>query len=307
MIFSVRYGRYLRMMERRFSIGFAVIIALLWVSVSEAFDIQYPGEEGFFIKKPMIYMITADSSNPDNIGLEGIFTFGQSLITIDGKSYYDSVFESTYGQMHFYLGLDPAKDYMIEKGFKVGASELTLDPAVSGLRYPLSPGKSWSEKADLTAKNLEIPGLGQWPLPIQIKGVNITSRVSSDFVAVPVGNFNALLVETTFTGRFIGIPMTLVQRTWLNQDNVPVKRNFDFDGTLMYELALSGFRYVPWDLNRDGNVDVLDLVILAKNFGRAVDETVIPSPDVDGNGVVDISDLGVISFHFGEKYDPLTP
>ncbi|MCD6508130.1 hypothetical protein J7M22_16100 [Candidatus Poribacteria bacterium] len=52
-----------------------------------------------------------------------------------------------------------------------------------------------------------------------------------------------------------------------------------------------------WDVNRDGAVDIFDLVLVAKNFGR-------PSADYDlnGDGIVNIFDLVTIGRRFGEKY-----
>jgi hypothetical protein len=284
-----------------------IIIITAFCSFSEAFELQYPGEEGFFIGKPMTYVITADSSNEENVGKEGMFTFGPTQITMDSEEYYDCVFEAGVSSLHFYQGLDPIKGDLTQKGFKFEESELILDPAVTAINYPLSSGDSWSEETDLTAKNVEIPGFGLIPFPLEVKNVKDENEVSSNTISVPAGTFDTLLVEATFTGSMLGIPMTFVQRTWLDEDNVAVKRRFElFSGSselMLYELQLTAPNLTPWELNDDGVTDILDVVIIAKHFGESVSGSMTPNPDIDGNGVVDLDDLRVVLFHFGETHD----
>lgn len=288
---------------RLFSVGIALILAGAWGSFSEAFEIQYPGEDGFFIGRPMAYVITADSDGGENIGQEGIFTFGPDRVTIGGSGYYDCVFKSPFGSSHFYLDPDPVAGNLIQKGFKIGASELIVDPAITAVNYPLAPGDSWSEKTSLTAKDIEIPGLG--PLSFSIKNVEAKVEVSFDTISVPAGTFDTLLVDVTLSGSWLGIPMTLIYRTWLSEDNIALKRNFEFvkpTELLLYEIELSRLTLTPWDVNWDGSVDILDVVIVAKHFGEQMAKPTVSSPDVDGNGTVDILDLAKVGIHFGEGY-----
>jgi hypothetical protein len=123
---------------------------------SSAFEIQYPGVEGFYVGKTMIYRITADS-NAGNTGADGTFVFGQGRKIIDGVEYYDCVFDSPSGFSYFYLRPDSVKKVLFQKGFVVGISELEVDPEVKAVVYPLSPSSIWTENTDLTAKNLEVP------------------------------------------------------------------------------------------------------------------------------------------------------
>lgn len=52
----------------------------------------------------------------------------------------------------------------------------------------------------------------------------------------------------------------------------------------------------PWDVNKDGVINILDLTLVAANFGETV-----PTPaDVNGDGVVNILDLTLVASHFGE-------
>jgi len=286
------------------------IITGSWGSSLEAFEIQYPGEGGFFIGKPMVYMITADPGEDSNAGQEGIFIFGQDRITIDGKEYYDCVFESPSGPSHFYFGINPAGSSLIQKGLKLGSTDLKLDPAVTAVQYPLSPDASWSEKTDMTAKDLEIPGLGRFPFALDIKGVKVETEVSSSVISVPAGTLDTLLVEATFTGSMLGIPITMIQRTWLSEDNVSVKRNFEFykpTELLLYEIELSRLTTTPWDVNWDGLVDMSDVVIVAEHFGERIEKPIISSPDVNGDRTVNVLDLAWVGVHFGEIYSSAAP
>lgn len=228
------------MRNRLFFILAVCMYANLWSASSWGFDIQYPGEAGFFIGMPMVYVITAEDD--ENFGQEGIFTFGQDLITIDGVEYYDSVFNSPSGDSHFYFGIDPVKGDLTQKRIILGETEIDLDPALTAIHYPLSPGDSWSEETDLTATELEIPGLGKLPFPVLIKGLEAETKVSSMSITVPAGEFDTLLVESTYTGSILGIPVTLIQRTWLSESNIVIKRNFEFNKPTQlsfYDIELS--------------------------------------------------------------------
>ena len=51
-----------------------------------------------------------------------------------------------------------------------------------------------------------------------------------------------------------------------------------------------------WDVNKDGVINILDLTLVASNFGQTGD---IPA-DVNGDNVVNILDLTLVASHFGE-------
>jgi hypothetical protein len=63
----------------------------------------------------------------------------------------------------------------------------------------------------------------------------------------------------------------------------------------------------PWDVNKDGRVDVFDFVIVGQHFGEEIPVPIAPNPDVNRDGVVDIFDLVLIGQHFGEVYTPSAP
>ena len=63
-------------------------------------------------------------------------------------------------------------------------------------------------------------------------------------------------------------------------------------------VALSQSTY---DVNKDGKVDILDILAWGQAFGTKSGETDFNSAaDVNGDGVIDIMDAVLISLHFGE-------
>ena len=63
----------------------------------------------------------------------------------------------------------------------------------------------------------------------------------------------------------------------------------------------------PWDVNRDGEVDVSDLILVARHFGEDITIPSDPNPDVNNDGTVNILDLIVVGGHVGESYRPAVP
>ena len=84
-------------------------------------------------------------------------------------------------------------------------------------------------------------------------------------------------------------------------DHTVALRVRDKDGGIS-ELSLANVSVLPplkpWDINSDGEVNILDLVLVAENFGK---EGVDIQGDVNEDGVVDISDLVIVGKHFGEN------
>ncbi len=62
--------------------------------------------------------------------------------------------------------------------------------------------------------------------------------------------------------------------------------------------------YLGGDANGDDNVDVLDLSILATNFGG---KGFITEGDYNGDGVIDVLDLSILATNFGSSFPSATP
>jgi len=63
--------------------------------------------------------------------------------------------------------------------------------------------------------------------------------------------------------------------------------------------------FLPWDLNSDGVVDILDLVQISTHFGEKPPKDL--KMDLLKDGVINIRDLIEIARHFGEKANPAAP
>ena len=59
------------------------------------------------------------------------------------------------------------------------------------------------------------------------------------------------------------------------------------------------------DVNRDGQVSVLDLILVSQNLGK--DASANPQADVNEDGVINIQDLIFVAQHLGESTDAASP
>lgn len=72
--------------------------------------------------------------------------------------------------------------------------------------------------------------------------------------------------------------------------------------------ACNNVDYDPWldwnpvlDLNKDGSVNILDVIILAGAFGAEPGDTNWnPDADINGDDVVNILDAIIVAGHFGK-------
>lgn len=55
----------------------------------------------------------------------------------------------------------------------------------------------------------------------------------------------------------------------------------------------------PWDVNNDGVVNILDLVLVSSSFGEEITTPPAANPDVNGDGIVNVLDLVLVANHFG--------
>jgi len=80
----------------------------------------------------------------------------------------------------------------------------------------------------------------------------------------------------------------------------------DPDGNQIPVTILEGsvtvIGWPPWDVNKDGRVDILDLVLVYQYLGVHVITPLDPNPDVNGDGIVSPLDLVLVCQHFGEVY-----
>ena len=76
-------------------------------------------------------------------------------------------------------------------------------------------------------------------------------------------------------------------------------------GPYEYDKSTTGVStpvFLVWDINQDGQVNVLDLIIVAQNIGKSTAE--VPRADINNDGIINILDLIAVSQHIGERPAP---
>jgi len=126
----------------------------------------------------------------------------------------------------------------------------------------------------------------------------------------PLGNMPSTWINVTY-----GIPLTTDSPESLASLNFSVQDRGSSVFDLYYTNLLDSLgQPIPhevsngyftngsaYDLNKDGNVDILDVLIVAGAFGKKEgDLGWDPRADVNGDGEVDIFDSILIAGHFGE-------
>ena len=88
---------------------------------------------------------------------------------------------------------------------------------------------------------------------------------------------------------------------WLqvNEDRLGTSNGNQVHYDIVIHPVIVGLTY---DLNADGKVDILDLTLVAQNFGQAN-----PQVDVNHDGAVDVFDLIAVAQHIGESAAPQAP
>lgn len=79
----------------------------------------------------------------------------------------------------------------------------------------------------------------------------------------------------------------------------------DVDVTLKMPMVTPKPVYPAWDVNEDGNVNILDLVLVGQNFGGSI--ATVPRADVNGDNNINILDLVLVAGHFGETTNAAAP
>ena len=64
-------------------------------------------------------------------------------------------------------------------------------------------------------------------------------------------------------------------------------------------IAIEDRVFLAWDVNQDGQVNVLDLVLVAQYLGE--DVSVSPQSDVNGDGTINVLDLIIVAQYLGES------
>ena len=108
------------------------------------------------------------------------------------------------------------------------------------------------------------------------------------------------LLSVTFTAKTIGqtqLSLENFQLAAITGESIPARLP-EVVVTIEGQLAIG-------DVNRDGQVSILDMVLVAKQFGKTVPAN--SAVDVNGDGVISILDLILVAAHLGESTDAVAP
>ena len=128
----------------------------------------------------------------------------------------------------------------------------------------------------------------------KIKGLS-AARLGEDGVSG-----TGILLSVTFTAKVAG-------QTQLRLDN------FQFAATTGTPIVAGPHEVVitvegehtTGDVNRDGQVSILDMVLVARHFGKTVSAN--SEVDINGDGVINVLDLILVSQNMGESTAPAAP
>ena len=108
------------------------------------------------------------------------------------------------------------------------------------------------------------------------------------------------LLSVTFTAKTAGqtqLSLENFQLAAITGEPIP---------TGLHEIVITiEERLVTGDVNRDGQVSILDMVLVAKQFGETVPAN--SAVDVNGDGVINIQDLILVASNLGESTDAAAP
>ena len=142
-------------------------------------------------------------------------------------------------------------------------------------------------------------------------GTTFFQRGTVDNAAGEISDMSAALISkkgVTGTGRLLSV----VFKAKADGNSQMMLHNFQL-GSNTGEVIPAGVRDLIitvgsqplWDVNADGHVSILDLILVAQHMGSAASAT--SKVDVNRDGVVSILDLILVAQHMGESTGPASP
>ena len=266
-------------------------VVSIWVLIccfgfTVAAENYYPAEVGntwVFLSVDGSEQRTYTLEAPENINIEGLI----------GLKITNEVLGTDVSSTNTYLitaendGALLLHQSAVDQG-AFGIAEATFDPPVTFFPAELPLGRTWQI---LIETQLKLVGAVTSTTTIEvvaIEDVETPAGVFEDCVKLALNQRDVTALSTRRTTAY----------QWLAPDVGPVKYLNSQD--ILYELqsytliepgTVTGKAEKTADLNGDGIVNILDLVILANAFGK-------DSPDLNADGVVNILDLVILANAF---------
>ncbi|MYG00246.1 T9SS type A sorting domain-containing protein [Candidatus Poribacteria bacterium] len=132
------------------------------------------------------------------------------------------------------------------------------------------------------------------PLIVEYRDANDRLRQNVD-VAFSIREGEGELTDKTATTNAEGKAQTFLQLGWkLGSVTVRATAEGVTIPIIFTAKAVLPDNHVPEDVNVDGVVDVMDLVLVAATIGTTPPEDTYPNPDVNGDGVINSEDLALV-------------
>ncbi len=124
------------------------------------------------------------------------------------------------------------------------------------------------------------------------------------------GLFSARNSEGGVSGTGALLTITFMAKT--SGESEITLENFEFGSitgdiiqAIPSSITITVENYPAWDVNQDGRVSILDLILVAQDFGSGTSSGL--RTDVNRDGIVNIQDLIIVAQHFGETTDSAAP
>ena len=204
--------------------------------------------------------------------------------------------------------------------------ELLVQLSVAAID-PVNVGEAFTLEFTVT----DVTDLAGWQLgvtfnPAVLQAVSVNE---GDFLKKGGGDtfFQSGNIDNT-TGKITGVTATFIGTVGISGTGRLLSLTFEAKTSGMGRLALHNVQFITssaevipyeitinpvivgdgllaWDVNSDGEVNLVDLIQVSQNFGPV--DPAVPRVDVNADGTVNISDLIIVAQHLGESTNPAAP
>jgi acyl-CoA thioesterase-1 len=174
---------------------------------------------------------------------------------------------------------------------RVFADVLTNVDSVAPVTGLISPVNDTSNISPATSVNIDLydfgAGLDLANTKLNINGQDVETPLS--------GSQRKVEIRYTPTTPFVGVVIVRLR----SRDLASPPHTFDREVT---QFIISGTTFLSGDIDRDGRVDGVDLLVFAPTFGaRKGDSRYRGFSDINNDGVVDGKDLAALAANFGKS------
>jgi len=307
-------------------LGLSFVVSALIIDPSTQFIVE---NETYKVNSTMVfdqivisdtYIVFNDTGfylfSPNSITIKLVYINDDIAGAVNGEKVLDFYAIATAGTVWFNLsGFPVINEYLIKRN---GVNHASSIANVSG--FISFSNAAWSTQRFQVYQQASAPVDST---PPQISGVTRTtsdpldtspsygwvnvSCTATDNVAIsqvilrihnPGGSWNNVSMVTRTTGKYYYRSTTAFSSAGNYSYSIraiDTSNNAVTSSTVLFSMPPN------WDVNRDGSITVLDLVLISNHYGGSGGVGWIRE-DVDNNGKVEVLDMVMVSGHFGEEW-----